>query len=59
MEPQVHSEVTDPEPQVRSEVTDPRCAWCGAPVSSKAHVHRCLHDRLDAVCYTELFWEEA
>ena len=36
-----------------------RCPSCRAALTSEAHVHYCLHDRLDAARYAELFWEEA
>ncbi len=39
--------------------TETRCPSCRAAVTSQAHVHYCLHDRLDATAYAELFWEEA
>ena len=38
---------------------DTRCKSCGAPLTSKTHVHDCLGDQLDATRYAELFWEEA
>jgi hypothetical protein len=40
-------------------VDDDRCKSCGAPLTSKTHVHNCLGDRVDATRYAELFWEEA
>ena len=36
-----------------------RCPSCRAALTSEAHVHDCLHNRLDAAGYAELFWEEA
>jgi hypothetical protein len=48
------------EPRPPSEaVDDARCRLCGAPLTSKIHVHDCLGDRVDATRYAELFWEEA
>jgi hypothetical protein len=48
------------EPQPLSKaVDDARCKSCGAPLTSKTHVHDCLADRVDPTRYAELFWEEA
>jgi hypothetical protein len=47
------------EPRTHFETPESPCTSCGAPLTSKAHVHHCLRDQVDAVQYAELFWEEA
>ncbi len=47
------------ESPVHAAVTDPPCRTCGAAAASKTHVHNCVRERLDALRYAELFWEEA
>ncbi len=48
------------EARTRSETeADTRCPACGAGLTSRVHVDRCLRDRIDAARYVELFWEEA
>jgi hypothetical protein len=47
------------EPRTRPEVPETRCTSCGAALTSQTHVGDCLLDRVDAVHYVGLFWEEA
>jgi hypothetical protein len=47
------------EERPRPKTAETRCASCGAPLTSQTHIHCCLRDRIDAVRYAELFWEEA
>jgi len=47
------------EPRNHSKTAETRCKSCGAALTSQTHVHCCLRDHVDAVCYAELFWEEA
>jgi hypothetical protein len=47
------------EPRTHSETPETRCTSCGAALTSQTHVRDCLDDRVDAVGYAGLFWEEA
>ena len=47
------------EPRTRPETPETRCTSCGAALTSQTHVRDCLGDRVDAVHYSALFWEEA
>jgi hypothetical protein len=47
------------EPRTRFETPESLCTSCGAALTSQAHVHYCLRDRVDTAQYAELFWEEA
>lgn len=46
------------EPRTDLETPETRCPSCGAALTSQTHVRHCLHDRVDAARYAELFWEE-
>jgi hypothetical protein len=47
------------EPRTHPETPETRCASCGAALTSQTHVRDFLLDRVDAVHYAALFWEEA
>jgi hypothetical protein len=52
-------ETVSMEPRTHSETLETCCKSCGAALTSQTHLHRCLRDRVDALRYAELFWEEA
>jgi hypothetical protein len=47
------------EARTRPERPETRCTSCGAVPTSQTHVRDCLGNRVDAVRYAALFWEEA